>query len=572
MDGALYPDVQNVDVYKISERKRDQKQEKENEDLVLSNKPTLVLSQITGRRSERKRKIDDGKFYMQVKHDGTRNLKSRRIRYDASDGGNSVFIQRLRIASCVKLAKGRVATKLRTLIGYNSRYGLIERMMAVSGEAQPVAGDMARTMAFSRGGYFKARLIKHLLTQLQIKPGEIMQRSEQQIELHEALLGATLPIVFGDQWAAESHRAPRILGLGTCRRDVLATAPRQFGKTTGVASFVAVFAAVIGSENVLVISNLLHQCKNMLERIIGFMEHMPILQKRVKVRMGSLCIVVRHGNGDTTENTQIFAKKDARGTSARLIVADEMAYMKYDEFAPIVPLIGVNKSAFVGMSTVHKDNRNFFNRLVRGEGFKFHVIEILSGICSKCKREDPSLTKCIHGLINRPKWKSSSREEKVKKILAGDKNTFMVETMGVMTDQTEYAFRKKSIDKLLDVGLSFRDISQVTIPRIFVAVDPTGGGDSEMGICSMALLPGGKSNQFIVRFFHMMSRQPPAQVSHCELNCHPDIVHRINQKAFVGTTYHKLHKPVHERPIRAVSVYVPQVARVGWYEQLDVNH
>ena len=67
-----------------------------------------------------------------------------------------------------------------------------------------------------------------------LETGFKWDRSFAQICLHEAMLEACLPHIYGDDWARFQHKVCEEIGVSRVRLEVLACMPRRHGKTVAI--------------------------------------------------------------------------------------------------------------------------------------------------------------------------------------------------------------------------------------------------------------------------------------------------------------------------------------------------
>lgn len=116
----------------------------------------------------------------------------------------------------------------------------------------------------------------------------------------------------------------------------------------------------------------------------------------------------------------------------------------------------------------------------------FEVLEA-SAVCKTCRDtlDDPS--QCPHVQLERPAWKSKDKQKVVKALYAGNEQTMLRESMGVVTEGGNGVFLKKQVKILF---------SQPRAPfpskpeHIYVAIDPNGGGSSKFAVCSVVRQSG----------------------------------------------------------------------------------
>jgi len=151
----------------------------------------------------------------------------------------------------------------------------------------------------------------------------------------------------------------------------------------------------------------------------------------------------------------------------------------------IVPLLEVENTALICISTP-QDSMNFYSEMFTlktpdGKPL-FNTLEV-SLVCAACKAsENPE--RCPHMSDEIPPWKSLAKLDMVKAIY-GDKTELLKrESMGVITEDMQSVFREKFVNALFDRP---RYTLRKTPLFVFVACDPNGGGDSEMGLVSLVV-------------------------------------------------------------------------------------
>ena len=151
----------------------------------------------------------------------------------------------------------------------------------------------------------------------------------------------------------------------------------------------------------------------------------------------------------------------------------------------IVPLLEVENTALICISTP-QDSMNFYSEMFTlktpdGKAL-FNTLEV-SLVCAACKAsENPE--RCPHMSDEIPPWKSLQKLDMVKAIY-GDKTELLKrESMGVITEDMMSVFREKFVNSLFDrPRYKLRKLPLF----VFVACDPNGGGDSEMGLVSLVV-------------------------------------------------------------------------------------
>ena len=112
----------------------------------------------------------------------------------------------------------------------------------------------------------------------------------------------------------------------------------------------------------------------------------------------------------------------------------------------------------------------------------FNTLEV-SLICPACKAsENPE--RCPHMSDEIPPWKSVQKLDMVKAIYGDKTDLLKRESMGIVTEDMMSVFKAKYVESLFTKPrYSLRKLPLFC----FVACDPNGGGDSEMGLVSVVV-------------------------------------------------------------------------------------
>ena len=310
-----------------------------------------------------------------------------------------------------------------------------------------------------------------------------MQRSNVQRQLHLGMAGAILQRIFHLESDAEIKVAMDVHRISSDKQQFMAITPRRFGKTTAVAMFVAAFALAIPGTTTAIFSTgrrasnlLLQQIKTLLLQIPG---------AKTKIVSSNVETLHLSDNGLISKISSFPGKaRTLRGTGGDLIILEEAAFISSEVWTEVViPLIEVKNTALVAISTP-LDSSNFYSVLVNmkdeNENRVFEVLEARAA-CQACIEtlEDPS--KCPHVQLERPTWKSKEKQKVVKALYAGNEQTMLRESLGVVTEGSNGIFIRKQVNRLFETS---RSSMPLDTEHIYVAIDPSGGGPSHFAICS----------------------------------------------------------------------------------------
>ena len=88
---------------------------------------------------------------------------------------------------------------------------------------------------------------------------------------------------------------------------------------------------------------------------------------------------------------------------------------------------------------------------------------------------------CEHRMMEMPAWKSGQRQNMIKHIMKHMPQLYAREQLGLASDDRKFVFR----GKFLEYMFSRKRVSMTTpVPVVYLAIDPNGGGGSDLGIVS----------------------------------------------------------------------------------------
>ena len=311
-----------------------------------------------------------------------------------------------------------------------------------------------------------------------------MARSKVQKQLHVGMAGAVLQRVFHEESDAEMKTAMIAHRISSCKQQFMAITPRRFGKTTAVAMFVAAFALAVPGTTTAIFSTGRRASNLLLQQVKTLLSCIPGADAKI---VASNVETIHLNDGGLTSKISSFPgmARTLRGTGGDLIVLEEAAFVSSDVWTEVViPLIEVKNTALVAISTP-LDSSNFYSALVNmKDETNTRIFEVLEAraACSVCIEtlDDPS--KCPHVQLERPSWKSKEKQKVVKALYAGNEQTMLRESMGVVTEGAHGVFLRKQITAMIEAP---RMPFPLDTTHIYVAIDPSGGGSSKFAICSV---------------------------------------------------------------------------------------
>jgi hypothetical protein len=166
-----------------------------------------------------------------------------------------------------------------------------------------------------------------------------------------------------------------------------------------------------------------------------------------------------------------------------VIVIDEAAHVNPDLFFKVIlPILQMKNTALFALSSP-EGSQNYFSKLInlKVNGQPFFRICDCQMICEDCRKLDrDKQIQCNH-VKQTAHWLSSKKGERLKLLYAADPATAMKELAGIIEDDYLPCFPKDLIAAMFAMPPV---VTQSTPNFVFVTVDPSGGGMSQLAICS----------------------------------------------------------------------------------------
>jgi len=178
-----------------------------------------------------------------------------------------------------------------------------------------------------------------------------------------------------------------------------------------------------------------------------------------------------------------------RGCDADLVILEEAAFITQPFFnAVIVPLIGVNQTAILAISTPGEGDSNYYNLLLdlKDEDGAPMFLTIEIGLACDVCRDEGKAADCTHTRVRLPPWKSKARQRKQRRILAQtDPEVMAREVMGVTVSEGVHPFNPVLL-RAWDSPEQRVHLKNRASRVIFLSIDPAGGGNpSEFALCGL---------------------------------------------------------------------------------------
>ena len=359
-------------------------------------------------------------------------------------------------------------------------------------------GEISGASATTKGFDVYAQL-QATLDRFRHPDGSTIKRSPDQRNFHRHMINACLPKIFGAEWDTSSESILQRLGLTDTKisSQVVISTPRRWGKTWSVSMFVAACLYCIPGFSVIIYSVADRQSQMMMETAVSMFDTLDGGRDR-HVKKNSEYFIVRSASGGvSTLQCLPGTSATTRGVGGALIILEEAGFMKEEIFyVNVVPLLGVNGTALIGISTPPEELGNYYLRLFdcqdeEGEDI-FTTIKV-ELVCPECM--DKGVTHCAHKVDPPPAWKSEKRRKMQEAIYAKNRRYFLREVLGVPIPTDIHVFPGQLVDAFLTPALLTNPAlaSTVTDPMgpekakfVIIGIDPCGGGSqSDTSFCAL---------------------------------------------------------------------------------------
>lgn len=318
----------------------------------------------------------------------------------------------------------------------------------------------------------------------------------QQIIL-QLFIESNLENIYGDDYKDNEIRIKKENGIKKNRPFALVGCPRRYGKTFIIAWFVACALVTFKGTRVAIFAPALKQCQFFIRYVRQFLSY--IRQLGVDLNMpgdSKLEIEVESPYYPGVINSVISLSCNAdtsRGVGANIIIADEVSYIvEAYILSVILPLLTVEKTSFAGISTVNGEDNHFYRLLAMhdpdDDNCPIQVYQFYAS-CFACRRAGIG-TACRHLVKEQPRWITSDRKSDVFKMYdaLGGSDMADQELSGIVKQKHLHAFDLDSVNEMFDECsiVTSREIGEWLIRKpgcmLFSAIDPTGGGGSDLAI------------------------------------------------------------------------------------------
>ena len=336
-----------------------------------------------------------------------------------------------------------------------------------------------------KGDIVCARL-RSALTQLEL--------GYQQRLFSEVFIQANLQNIYGDEYKTNEVAIKKKNGVETLPVITFLSLPRRSGKSWGVSRCIAAALVCIPNWSGVVFSPFQRQSDYLMKMVREALDSLRALGFDFEFIQGEdnkETVGLRWGNTKTIFHALPAKEGSTRGITAKCIVLEEMAVMPLTFFKKVpLPLLMVQGSVMIGISSI-MDTYNYFSTLLNFNDPRKNIRDSVytyrfQAACSQCIAKGIA-KECTHLNNEIGEWLTSERRELVSAIYAhlGDEETMDQENLGISHDITEAAFDSRLINHLFSKeNPPVRSLTSLETDTVFTFIDPTGGGKSDLAICS----------------------------------------------------------------------------------------
>jgi hypothetical protein len=204
-----------------------------------------------------------------------------------------------------------------------------------------------------------------------------------------------------------------------------------------------------------------------------------------------------------------------RGITADCFILEEAAFIPKGILTQIIaPMLKVSNSVLIALST-HNGEENYYSRLFNDPDPAMNRLYIrvrIELVCDSCKLKGKSPAKCTHKAHLNPSWLLSTNEERVKKLMGDDEETYAREVLGAFWANGNNIFKKDWLTRLEERPA--RSLTHTQDCFLFTMIDPAGGGSSKTGFCTILREPDGMI--VLVGMAEVAMLEGPTQVATCK--------------------------------------------------------
>ena len=336
-----------------------------------------------------------------------------------------------------------------------------------------------------RGDAVCAR-IRSALTQLNL--------GYQQRLFSEVFIQANLQNIYGDEYRYNEVNIKKKNAVDTLPVLTLISLPRRSGKSWGVSRCIAAALVCIPNWSCAVFSPFQRQSDYLMEMVRNALDTLKEIGFEFEFSPGKNnqeTLGLTWGRTSSVFHALPAKEGSTRGITAKCIILEEMAVMPAAFFKKVpLPLLMVSGSVMIGISSI-METTNYFSNLLSFNDPRKNIRDSIysykfQAACNQCIAKGTA-RECRHMNNEIGEWLPPERRDLVSAIYLhlGDEETMDQENLGISHDITKAAFDSKLIHRLFSKDNPLvRSLSSENTKVIYSFIDPTGGGKSDLAICS----------------------------------------------------------------------------------------
>lgn len=240
--------------------------------------------------------------------------------------------------------------------------------------------------------------------------------TDSQMQFHDMMLYATLPILFGRDW--DMYKPEILAHYGRERHSprVVMSMPRSGGKTQAIVTFLAAFMWATVDRSLLLVCFSIQKDQSswVMSKTYQCLCRLPNGERMTKKNSSTMAVSMRSQQlftaaaSATVLRAQSGNAAGGRGLQPDIIILEEAAFISTDVYTKTVfPMLCHEKRAVFAISSPG-DASGFFASLFRMRFPKTNLPVFDSvkeeNICERCMRA--KRMSCDHVIRSRPRWKS----------------------------------------------------------------------------------------------------------------------------------------------------------------------
>lgn len=323
------------------------------------------------------------------------------------------------------------------------------------------------------------------------------QRSTTQMQMHDEMIAAILPRIYGDDLSTNIDRLLQKLHRTEIRQEVLIVAQRRLGKSFGTAIFATSCLVAIPNIRIAVLGTTRDSARRIIQIVHNLVEH-HAQARDMMIRPTSVDKVrLRSSTQGDVRVLESYAGKSrsVRGFDADIIIVDEAAYIEPGLFYEgILPVCAQGKTSLICLSTPGGRD-NFYSAILTAKARDtddcketvFYGMRI-GGYCDACAASGDPVQRilCSHVSAELPPWLSAVKQQRFQTLYKGQEHIFKREFLGLISDEGSGLIRPEFIDAMMNRPRNIGPHS----PIVFVGIDPSGGGKSETAMTMLVMNQG----------------------------------------------------------------------------------